>query len=109
MSLINARQGLIFVDIHSLALEDMLLERGHSYSKADYYQQHLFLRVLCHSLPTEEERQSSGPNTETKFPGYSGPLEHNDPEKVVGLGSSNKSKNTHLSGFYLTVSGPLDS
>ncbi|KAJ7694996.1 hypothetical protein B0H14DRAFT_3120256 [Mycena olivaceomarginata] len=38
-------------DLHTLALEDVLHEQGHNQSKADYYPQHLFLRVLCHSIP----------------------------------------------------------
>ena len=40
--------------MHPLALEDVLHQRGHARSKADYYQRHLFLRVLCHSLSDEE-------------------------------------------------------
>ncbi|KAI0327693.1 hypothetical protein GY45DRAFT_1283295 [Cubamyces sp. BRFM 1775] len=42
-------------DMHPLALEDVLHQRGHARSKADYYPQHLFLRVLCHTLSNEEE------------------------------------------------------
>ena len=47
---------LIFIhsDLHPLALEDVLSDRKLSRSKADYYQRHLFLRVLCHSLSDEE-------------------------------------------------------
>ncbi|KAF8167595.1 hypothetical protein B0H34DRAFT_23363 [Crassisporium funariophilum] len=41
-------------NFHSLALEDILHERGHNHSKADYYPGHLFLRVLCHSLQLDE-------------------------------------------------------
>ncbi|TEB32375.1 hypothetical protein FA13DRAFT_1790699 [Coprinellus micaceus] len=37
-------------DLDSLALEDILHERGHNHSKADYYPSHLFLRILCHAL-----------------------------------------------------------
>lgn len=40
-------------DIHPLALEDVLSQRQHSRSKVDYYPQHLFLRILCHSLGEE--------------------------------------------------------
>ncbi|KAI0658336.1 hypothetical protein C8Q70DRAFT_189962 [Cubamyces menziesii] len=42
-------------DMHPLALEDVLHQRGHARSKADYYPQHLFLRILCHSLSNEED------------------------------------------------------
>ncbi|KJA28536.1 hypothetical protein HYPSUDRAFT_62186 [Hypholoma sublateritium FD-334 SS-4] len=40
--------------LHSLALEDILHERGHNHSKADYYPGHLFIRVLSHSLQLED-------------------------------------------------------
>ncbi|KAI0352284.1 hypothetical protein OH77DRAFT_812592 [Trametes cingulata] len=42
-------------DMHPLALEDVLHQRGHARSKADYYPQHLFLRVLCHSLANDDD------------------------------------------------------
>jgi Mg2+ and Co2+ transporter CorA len=44
-------------DLHPLALEDVLRAPRHSRSKSDYYMQHLFLRVLCHSLadPADHE------------------------------------------------------
>ncbi|KAH9923673.1 uncharacterized protein B0H18DRAFT_878449 [Fomitopsis serialis] len=41
-------------DMHPLAIEDILSQRQHSRSKADYYPQHLFLRVLCHSLTSDD-------------------------------------------------------
>lgn len=47
-------------DMHPLALEDLLHQRGHARSKSDYYPQHLFLRVLCHSLSNEDD--SGGPS-----------------------------------------------
>ncbi|KAI0370066.1 hypothetical protein BV20DRAFT_1019543 [Pilatotrama ljubarskyi] len=42
-------------DMHPLALEDVLHQRGDARSKADYYPQHLFLRVLCHSLANSDD------------------------------------------------------
>ncbi|CCL98060.1 uncharacterized protein FIBRA_00054 [Fibroporia radiculosa] len=42
-------------DIHPLALEDVLSQRRHSRSKVDYYPQHLFLRILCHSLAENDK------------------------------------------------------
>jgi Mg2+ and Co2+ transporter CorA len=49
-------------DLHPLALEDVLHQRGHARSKVDYYLQHLFVRVLCHSLadPNDPDAQSHG-------------------------------------------------
>ncbi|KAJ6468376.1 magnesium transporter [Mycena sanguinolenta] len=41
-------------DLHPLALEDVFHTRSQTRSKADYYNQHLFLRVLCHELSDEE-------------------------------------------------------
>ena len=45
--------------MHPLALEDVLHQRGHARSKADYYAQHLFLRVLCHTLSSERTEDAS--------------------------------------------------
>ncbi|KAJ7702430.1 hypothetical protein B0H17DRAFT_1044315 [Mycena rosella] len=72
-------------DLHALALEDILQEQGHNQSKADYYRQHLFLRVLCHSLPTEEDHKS-GPDSVSEYPGSgSSHQPRNDLEKIAGL------------------------
>ncbi|KAJ7771826.1 hypothetical protein B0H16DRAFT_1514877 [Mycena metata] len=99
-------------DLHSLALEDILHEQGHNQSKADYYRQHLFLRVLCHSLPTEGDR-NSGPDTKSEYPGeYPGfPDEppRTDAEKMAGfIKEEAESKLKHrrfsaLSGFRLAA------
>lgn len=40
----------LIVDMHPLAVEDILHCRKNARSKADYYTKHLFLRVLCHTL-----------------------------------------------------------
>ncbi|KIP06840.1 hypothetical protein PHLGIDRAFT_72083 [Phlebiopsis gigantea 11061_1 CR5-6] len=42
-------------DIHPLAVEDVLHESKVSRSKADYYQHHLFLRILCHNIASEND------------------------------------------------------
>ncbi|RPD82705.1 hypothetical protein L226DRAFT_476045 [Lentinus tigrinus ALCF2SS1-7] len=46
-------------DLHPLALEDVLHQRGHARSKADYYPQHLFLRMLVHTLGSDDDAASS--------------------------------------------------
>ncbi|EGN93721.1 hypothetical protein SERLA73DRAFT_63839 [Serpula lacrymans var. lacrymans S7.3] len=46
-------------DLHPLALEDVLHQRGHSRSKSDYYTQHLFIRVLSHTLGGDDEDNTS--------------------------------------------------
>ncbi|TFK56413.1 hypothetical protein OE88DRAFT_1649687 [Heliocybe sulcata] len=58
-------------NLHPLALEDVLHQRGHARSKADYYPQHLFLRILSHSLASDEE---PAPPTFTDFPRSASPV-----------------------------------
>ena len=52
-------ESAISADLHPLALEDVLHQRGHARSKADYYPQHLFIRVLIHTLATDDDAASS--------------------------------------------------
>lgn len=40
----------VLIDMHPLALEDLLHQRAQAKSKADYFTHHLFLRVLCHTI-----------------------------------------------------------
>ncbi|KAA1477253.1 hypothetical protein DENSPDRAFT_884939 [Dentipellis sp. KUC8613] len=47
-------------DLHPLALEDLLHQRGHSRSKSDYYPQHLFIRTLCHTLASAPTQYDFG-------------------------------------------------
>lgn len=42
---------IYYIDLHPLSLEDILQEqRKLARSKADYFQKHLFVRVLCHEV-----------------------------------------------------------
>ena len=43
------------IELHPLALEDVLANRGSARSKADYYSKHLSLRVHCHTVQSEDE------------------------------------------------------
>ncbi|KAJ3552967.1 hypothetical protein NM688_g3872 [Phlebia brevispora] len=62
-------------DMHPLALEDVLHFRKNARSKADYYSKHLFLRVLCHTLCSDEEFIESTPNSSfTSLPRSSSPV-----------------------------------
>lgn len=54
------RLTVLVIDMHPLAVEDVLHFRKNSRSKTDYYYKHLFLRVLCHTV---DHRDSSPPNT----------------------------------------------
>ncbi|KAJ7185215.1 hypothetical protein C8R46DRAFT_881651 [Mycena filopes] len=42
-------------DLHPLALEDVFHSHSRARSKADYYERHLFLRVLCHELGDQDQ------------------------------------------------------
>lgn len=54
---------VVAIEIHPLALEDVLHQRGNqSRSKADYYMQHLFIRILRHTL---SEDDVDDPNAQT--------------------------------------------
>lgn len=54
-------------DIHSLALEDVLHEQGDVQSKADYYSDHLFIRVLCHSVCSLDEHEDHVHPTDPEY------------------------------------------
>lgn len=47
------------VDLHPLSLESVLQQRKNARSKADYYNRHLFLRVLCHRLSGDDDENDS--------------------------------------------------
>ncbi|KAG8991832.1 hypothetical protein FRB93_002567 [Tulasnella sp. JGI-2019a] len=64
-------------NIHPLAIEDTLHNHQTYSSKADYYSQHLFIRLLCHTLAQDSSSQSdptrvSGP-TYTSQPAFTVP------------------------------------
>ncbi|KAG6841577.1 hypothetical protein C0991_009612 [Blastosporella zonata] len=46
-------------DLHPLALEDVFHTRSQNRSKADYFSKHLFLRILCHELGSDDESLGS--------------------------------------------------
>ena len=44
------------IELHPLALEDVLANRGEpARSKTDYYSKHLSLHVQCHTVQSEDE------------------------------------------------------
>ncbi|KAL5533783.1 hypothetical protein ACEPAG_243 [Sanghuangporus baumii] len=64
-------------DIHPLALEDVLHQRGNqARSKADYYPRHLFIRILRHTLGSdnneEDDRETVAPSI-TRLPRSTSP------------------------------------
>lgn len=65
--------------MHPLAVEDLLHVRNAARSKADYYQKHLFLRVLCHALlPKDEAGMDTPQNSVTHLPRSSSPIPMGD-------------------------------
>ena len=65
--------------MHPLAIEDLLHVHKASRSKADYYHKHLFLRILRHTLTSEEELNGDSPtNSVTRLPRSSSPLPFDD-------------------------------
>jgi hypothetical protein len=85
--------------MHPLALEDLLHQSNRSRSKADYYAQHLYLRVLSHILGPSEDAASttellsnintlpswsSRANTLTNMPRSASPISLDGDEKRDG-------------------------
>jgi hypothetical protein len=55
----NICLNFLVLDLHPLALEDILHARKQNRSKADYYSKHLFLQILCHELKDVDEDEDS--------------------------------------------------
>ena len=51
----GAHTYLWCIELYTLALEDVLANRGPARSKADYYSKHLSLRIQCHTVQSEDE------------------------------------------------------
>ena len=51
----GAHTYLRCIELHPLASEDVLANRGSARSKADYYPKRLSLRVQCHTVQSEDE------------------------------------------------------
>lgn len=83
------------LDIHPLALEDVFHTRSQTRSKADYYNKHLFLRILCHELgdpdaePKSVDSAALG-STLTDGPRSSSPLPFEDGEGYEMLEKDDK-------------------
>lgn len=59
LSIISKALKINIVDLHPLALEDVLHKRGHARSKADYYSKHLFIHVLSHTLASSSQSEET--------------------------------------------------
>ncbi|KAF5379226.1 hypothetical protein D9615_006046 [Tricholomella constricta] len=87
-------------NLHALALEDVLHEQGHNQSKADYYTEHLFIRILCHTLERDEDNEgheyNSSSETPSEFPGAV-------LDSLLETGVPNKEKSTHMEHSTITI------
>ncbi|KAG6829107.1 hypothetical protein H0H92_005649 [Tricholoma furcatifolium] len=102
-------------DLHPLALEDVLHEQGHNQSKADYYHDHLFIRILCHKgegdtdidVDPEETSQSRVENVIRleEGNGRRGQVRKPQPLSPVELyqHGARRTTSTGLSGFLASV------
>ena len=86
MSPVRAVFNYYYIDLHPLALEDVLNGNPHTRSKADYYARHLFLRVLCHELASDEEPTPLGELRSQSFDSL-------EDEEVEGESISDDTKN----------------
>lgn len=78
---LEARSNVyISVEMHPLAIEDVLSQRQHSRSKADYYPQHLFLRILCHTRTTEDYQTPDSSVTRLPRPEHPDPIDIDESE-----------------------------
>src|SRR5258708_36792656 len=86
MSPVRAVVNVFFsIDLHPLALEDVLNGNPDTRSKADYYARHLFLRVLCHELASDEDPTPLGGLQSQSFDSL-------EDEEVEGENVSDESK-----------------
>ena len=70
------------LDLHPLALEDVLHSTSRKRSKVDYYSRHLFLCILCHSLGQDDEfKPSIIPHTWTNLPRSASPASFDEKDK----------------------------
>ncbi|KAI0348334.1 hypothetical protein BDW22DRAFT_1350517 [Trametopsis cervina] len=104
-------------EMHPLAVEDLLHARKNARSKADYYQKHLFLRILSHTLSTEESHGNDTPsNSITHLPRSSSPTPLDDDDDVDSWEQRDKDDDdektvygTSSSRFATHRTGPLHS
>ncbi|TCD67881.1 hypothetical protein EIP91_011815 [Steccherinum ochraceum] len=83
-------------DMHPLSLEDVLHQRGHARSKADYYPKHLFLRMLSHTISDED---SDAPADVTHLPTSMSPEPMDDEDDSEDGDDSWQSKGQAMFGM----------
>lgn len=78
-------------DLHPLALEDVFHGHARNRSTADYYIQHLFLRILCHQLVNFSEEDDS-------LSSYTAQPPSTSPEAMFSLEEERLKEVNHLNG-----------
>ena len=56
-SFVGAVVTLVLTDLHPLSLEELLHTPGRPRSGANYYKEHLFIRILSHTLCNDEDEE----------------------------------------------------
>lgn len=79
--------------MHPLAIEDLLHVRKTARSKADYYNKHLFLRILCHTLASDEE-MATPDNSVTHLPRSSSPEPYDDEDNEDSVAKDDEDEKT---------------
>ncbi|KAF8069066.1 magnesium transporter [Lyophyllum atratum] len=95
-------------NLHALALEDILREQGHHQSKVDYYNEHLFIRVLCHILDPEDKQDDASPEDDSDNRSQAQTARS---DSLLESGEQNKEKTTHLEtsrSDHSDANGPRD-
>ena len=100
--------GVIFtikpVDLHPLSLEDLLNVPGRPRSGANYYRGHLFIRVLSHTLDTDEDE---GPDPLEQIVRSSSPEPFEAKEKAEVLPKCSTDDTPRPFGFTSKLSSKL--
>ncbi len=78
--------------MHPLAVEDLLHFRKNARSKADYYSKHLFLRVLCHRITSDDDsaNEETSHRSMTDLPRSASPVPMDADEESASSWSENK-------------------
>ena len=96
------------IELHPLALEDVLANRGSARSKADYYPKRLSLRVQCHTVQSEDEESLQ---FLTKSAVEKEPTRSNSPEPMTAdeekLADSAAGRSQPVSRFSTTRGGSM--
>ena len=100
------------IELHPLALEDVLANRGPARSKADYCLKHLSLRVQCHTVQPEDEESlqlltKSAVEKEQTRSNSPEPMTADEEKLADSATGTNLIGNQPVSGFSTTRGGSM--